>query len=157
MKRLIRFAFILLTVASCQKEAKLSGVVSDNPNDSLDSLPLLSKETEGNSTAKPLPQSAGQSSGFVLYHNQKAILEFSPESSRGIFSWAGKTFPITSVTSSENTYEIKGENLAIILEDGAFSDRRENCIEGDFPKLQATLPTGPLTLKEVQVKDCSTN
>ncbi|MDO4225837.1 MAG: hypothetical protein Q4C75_08110, partial [Bergeyella zoohelcum] len=66
-----------------------------------------------------------------------------------------KTFELNNFSFSENNYEISGNGISIIAEDGNFKETQAHCLNGIFPSIKIILNDKEINLKNISIKDCS--
>lgn len=132
--KIIIALFLCLLTASCKEDAKNS-VATPQLN-----IENLEKTTE-----------AGK---VIFSKDNNAILIFDLLENTGKIKIDGKEIPLNQLTFTENIYQIEGENISIVAENGDFQDMTTECIEGSFPKITITYNGQTLDIQDIKTKEC---
>lgn len=132
--KIIVALFLCLLTASCKEDAKNS-VATPQLN-----IENLEKTTE-----------AGK---VIFSKDNNAILIFDLLENTGKIKIDDKEIPLNQLTFTENIYQIEGENISIVAENGDFQDMTTECIEGSFPKITITYNGQTLDIQDIKTKEC---
>lgn len=132
--KIIVALFLCLLTTSCKEDAKNS-VATPQLN-----IENLEKTSE-----------AGK---VIFSKDNNAILIFDLLENTGKIKIDGEEIPLNQLTFTENIYQIEGENISIVAENGDFQDMTTECIEGSFPKITITYNGQMLDIQDIKTKEC---
>jgi len=148
MKKLFFLTLVFIGLVSCKKEGSLS-----NKADA-DSTQIQSSDSVAAFKVDQLSDKAGEGK-TIFTKNGETIISFDTRSNIGTVSIDGTKFSLNQLIFSENTYEIKGDNISIVAEDGNFDDTSSQCTSGSFPEIRITQNNHTTVLHGINVQDCT--
>lgn len=143
MKKILLISILLgIFSVSCNKDNKISG--ENNASDSL---------TNENTMVENLEKTT-EAGKVIFSKDNNAILIFDLLENTGKIKIDGKEIALNQLTFTENIYQIEGENISIVAENGDFQDMTTECIEGSFPKITITYNGQTLDIQDIKTKEC---
>ncbi|MDO5616563.1 MAG: hypothetical protein Q4G16_10250 [Cruoricaptor ignavus] len=158
MKKLFAlFLLSLLALFSCKKDKDTKISQQENPQITVDSTHVSeSFSSPENLTPKLQPLNEDSKSGKVLFtQNNMVMIVFDTQSQTGKTVIDGKEYALNQMIFSENNYEIKGNGIKIIAEDGSFQEKTSDCLNGNFDNITIILNEKEINLPNTTVQDCS--
>lgn len=159
--------FLTLTVAtvllSCKKEEKVTEntAVSDQSVLQADSVKTADSATaiapQQDPAAFTIDALSGESAGLgkvIFQRNNEIILVYNLEANKGKIKLQGKEYTLDKLTFSENNYEISGNGIKILAENGNFQEVVSDCSYGTFPEISVTQQNHTVKLSDIKVQDC---
>lgn len=138
--------------------------ISCNKNSStIDTVPTDSIQHKIDSTHTALPDSTigyleeEPELGKVIFTEQgNTIISFNTLENRGKIKINNDIIELTQLVFTEDKYEIIGENISIIAENGDFQDSSTNsdCNEGFFKKIIINYKNTPIEISNIKVENC---
>lgn len=144
-------AVLLLT--ACKKETAVPA--NENVVVATDSTHLDSAKAKATLKVEPLSATVAPNQ-VVFFQNHQAILNFDTEANAGKIKINGQDYFLDTLTFSDDSYEISGENIEIQAEEGDFGEKAEKCLRGSFPTITVKLNGQQTEVHNVQVEDCAT-
>lgn len=132
--KIIVALFLCLLTTSCKEDAKNSVAT---PQLNIENL-----------------EKAGEAGKVIFSKDNNAILIFDLLENTGKIKIDGKEIALNQLTFTENIYQIEGENISIVAENGDFQDMTTECIEGSFPKITITYNGQTLDIQDIKTKEC---
>lgn len=132
--KIIIALFLCLLATSCKEDAKNSVAT---PQLNIENL-----------------EKTGEAGKVIFSKDNNAILIFDLLENTGKIKIDGTEIPLNQLTFTENIYQIEGENISIVAENGDFQDMTTECIEGSFPKITITYNGQTLNIQDIKTKEC---
>lgn len=146
---------LLLTsfvIISCNKDAK----ISEQNNDSLltgDSVVINPSQNPNTFTVDALNSEI--SKGKTLFtQNGNIIIDYDTQANIGMIKIDGEELKLNKLDFSENNYQIQGNDIIIVAEDGNFDEMMNDCNYGTFEKITIQYKNKQSTFSNVKVQDC---
>ncbi|MDL1913996.1 MAG: hypothetical protein FDW93_05660 [Bergeyella sp.] len=151
MKKIFYFLFVFFLVfSSCKKDPKDAGLANKKGQDSLS----ISALEHPQSFSVGVIDTSPTQEKTIFSKKGETIISFDHASNTGKIKIDGKEFVLDRMLFTENTYELSGQGLSVLAEDGTFQDSVWGCTEGSFPEVKITYKDNEVTLRDIKVEDC---
>lgn len=154
-------AALCIGLTACKKDEKIrqDNVVQTQQTVAADtaatpSVPEI-KAAENPDQLKVEPISFAVEPGKTIFtEGDQVLIRFNTDAQHGTIRINGKDYNLSSLTFSENNYEIKGDGIAISASNGSFAEMVSDCAYGTFPEIKINLNGKETVLKNIKVQDC---